>query len=170
MFWCIGDSLQQMVGHLTATEGTLSLRVWVSFLCFIQWKPACFRWAYLFSSGNGKIPPAVLCGDGMKGITKSYLIIGGEVCLDNGKTSRKAGRPSPSKRYTLLPAKRKGVYPASTLLPRLEFRETHLLLYFFCTYSWFPTGRVTWQPSSRLLRNTCAHTRACSHTLMCHAG
>uniref|UniRef100_H0ZDS2 Uncharacterized protein n=1 Tax=Taeniopygia guttata TaxID=59729 RepID=H0ZDS2_TAEGU len=25
--------------------------------------------SYLFSSGNGKIPPAALCGDGMEGIT-----------------------------------------------------------------------------------------------------
>lgn len=107
----------------------------------------------------------LLCGDGMEGITKCCLIKGDEVCLDNGKTSRKEDRPSPSKRYTVLPAKRKGVYPAWTLLPGLEFRKTHLLLYFFHTYSWFPTGPVTWQPSSRLLRNTCTHVHV--HTLLC---
>lgn len=64
----------------------------------------------------------------MKLITTSCLIQRDEVCLDNGKTSRKEERPSPSTRYTLLPAKRKGVDPAWTLLPGLEFRKTHLLL------------------------------------------
>lgn len=130
----------------------------MSFQCLDLWKPVCFTSAYLIFSGNGKIPPAAPCGDGMEGITKSCLIKGDEVCLDNGKTSRKGRRPCPSKRYTLLPAKRKGVYPAWTLLPGLVFRKTHLLLYFFHTYSWFPTGPVTWQPRSRLLRNTRTHT------------
>lgn len=151
------------LGHLTATED-LKVWDWVSFRCLVQWKPACFRWAYLFSSGNGKIPPAALCGDGMEGITKSCLIKGDEVCLDNVKRSRKEGRPAPSKRCTLLPAKRKGVDPAWTLLPGLEFRKTHLLLYFFHSYSWFPTGPVTWQSSSRHLRNTCTHTCTFTHS------
>lgn len=43
----------------------------------------------LFPSGNRKLPPAALCGDGMEGITKSCLIQGDEVCLDNGKISKR---------------------------------------------------------------------------------
>lgn len=59
--------------------------------------------------------------------------MGDDVCLNNGKTTRKEGRPAPSEVLLSPSAGRKGVFAAWTLLPGLEFRnrQTCFLFFFF---------------------------------------
>lgn len=75
-------------------------------------------------SGNGKI----LCWDDMEGITENCWMKGDEVCLYNGKTSRKEDRPCSSK-TGLAPGQKEGCVSSWTLLPGLEFTVTPAALF-----------------------------------------
>lgn len=130
-----------------------------------QWKPICFRWAYLFSSGNGKIPPAALCGDGMEGITENCWIKGDEVCINNEKTSRKEDRPCSSK-SGLAPGQKEGCVSSWTLLPGLEFTVTPAAL--LGSSLQLVPHRSGYMSAQALKEHM--HTQRHVHTLTCSAG
>lgn len=132
-----------------------------------QWKPICFRWAYLFSSGNGKIPPAALCGDGMEGITENCWIKGDEVCINNGKTSRKEDRVFAPQRQGLLPAKRKGVYPAGH--SSLGWNSVTPAALLGSSLQLVPHRSGYMSAQAQALKEH-MHTQRHAHTLTCSAG